>query len=483
MPGKHEGLLEYGSWEDRPERRLSLLYRAAKWCIDLIRPSYLSKAGSRRQFGRTAYLDGLRGFAALLVYFGHHHLWARDAIKVENIFDNAFGYNKQYYFACLPGVRMFFSGGHYAVSVFFVISGYVLSAKALSQAYAGEYTRLGDTLASALFRRWLRLFIPLIVTTFAFMTTVHAFSIWTDDDREPTYHDELWKWYVETKNFTFLFRTGGVPWLSYNRHLWSIPMEFKGSVVIFTAIQALSRCSRNARLWCEVILIYYFMYIVDGWFCSMFLAGMLLCDLDLLARNNDLPRFFLWFENYRELLFYNLLIASIYLGGIPIAEDVKVLRDSPGWYYLSMLKPQAVYDYKWFYLFWAAVWLVACVPQIPWLKAFCEMRFNQYLGRISYAFYLIHGPLLQTFADRLYVATGWSREAHAVGAPTWINFFPLSKEGPLGLDFSFWVPQLIILPVTLWAAEIVTKLVDEPAVNFAQWAYKKALAPSTLPKI
>jgi peptidoglycan/LPS O-acetylase OafA/YrhL len=184
-------------------------------------------------------------------------------------------------------------------------------------------------------------------------------------------------------------------------------------------------------------------------------------------------------EPLKEFIFYNLFVISIYLGGVPSHNpDFQVLQKSRGWYYLSFLKPQAVFDYKWFYLFWAATFLVASIPRISWLKGFFETRFNQYLGRISFALYLVHGPVLRILGDRLYVATGWSRESHAIGLHDWIDIFPLSKTGPLGLELSFLAPHLIILPVTLWLAEIATKLLDKPSVKFAQWAYGRSLAPS-----
>jgi peptidoglycan/LPS O-acetylase OafA/YrhL len=481
MPARHDGILETGYWdESRLGVNLSAHTRVKKWVIDLLRPSFLARAGGpRKQLGRTAYLDGLRGFAAFIVYWHHHQLWAHDAISADGIFENAFGYSGQYYFACLHGVRTFFTGGHFAVTVFFVISGYVLSTKPLMLIHASEYVKLGDNLASALFRRWLRLHIPVICTTFLYMTSWHAFGLWTDNEHQSNYRDELWKWYTEFKNFSFVFNTGGDPWFPYDINVWSIPVEFRGSIVIYTALLAFSRCTRNARLWCGVGLIFYFMYIADGWFCSMFVAGMLLCDLDLLAGNNDLPRFFSTLEPFKELIFYHLFIISIYLGGVPShSSDLQVLQTSRGWYYLSFLKPQAVFDYKWFYLFWAATFLVASTPRISWLKSFFETRFNQYLGRVSFAFYLVHGPVLRILGDRLYVATGWSRESHAIGLPDWINIFPLSKAGPLGLELSFLAPHLIILPVTLWLAEIATKLLDKPSVKFAQWAYGRTLVPS-----
>jgi peptidoglycan/LPS O-acetylase OafA/YrhL len=184
------------------------------------------------------------------------------------------GYNGSHYFACLPVVRTFFTGGHFAVSVFFVISGYVLSAKPLALIHANEYTKLGDNLASALFRRWLRLFIPIAVVTFLYMTSWHLFGVWTVSPvHEPTYRKELWKWYTEFKNFTFVFRTGGETWFTYNFPTWSIPVEFRGSIAVYTTLMAFSRCTKNARLLGEVALIFYFMYIADGWFGATFIAG------------------------------------------------------------------------------------------------------------------------------------------------------------------------------------------------------------------
>lgn len=172
-------------------------------------------------------------------------------------------------------VRTFFTGGHFAVSVFFIISGYVLSAKPLTLIHANEYTKLGDNLASALFRRWLRLFIPILVVTFMYMTSWHLFGIWTvSPEHQPTYREELWNWYKEFKSFSFVFRTGGEGWFTYNFPTWSIPVEFKGSIAVYTALMAFSRCTKNARLLGQLGLIFYFMYIADGWYGAMFIAGM-----------------------------------------------------------------------------------------------------------------------------------------------------------------------------------------------------------------
>jgi hypothetical protein len=35
-------------------------------------------------------------------------------------------------------------------------------------------------------------------------------------------------------------------------------------MVIYTSVMAFSRFSKNARLWCELAMIFYFSYIADG---------------------------------------------------------------------------------------------------------------------------------------------------------------------------------------------------------------------------
>lgn len=425
---------------------------------------------------RTAWLDGLRGFAAFLVYWHHHHLWAHD----DSILENAFGYDDKRYFAQLPIIRTFFSGGHLAVAVFFVISGYVLSVKSLSQIQKGEHVGAADTVGSALFRRWLRLYIPVIATSFLWMTQWHTTRFWTAlyPKPKPTYGEELWNWYATFKNYSFVFLTGNVyefP-LQYHIHAWSIPFEMKGSIIVYTVISALSRCTRNARLWCELGLIYYFMYIVDGWYGALFVAGVLLCDLDLLGLVDQMPRFFSIFEGFKELIFFNLFIAGLYLGGVPSHDgSPEALEQSPGWVWLSYLKPQAVFDPKWFYVSWAGVFIVASAPRLPWLKSFFEGRFCQYLARISYALYLVHGPVLFSIGARLYSATGFANLECAENIPQWVDAFPLSKNGPLGFELAFWVPQIILLPITLYAAELVTKIFDEQSVKISTWLYQRTL--------
>jgi hypothetical protein len=91
MSKRNDSLLENGYWEE--PKKSTYLRDAAKWFIDIIRPAILTR-GPRKQSRRTAYLDGLRGFAAFLVYWQHHQLWPRDKYKLmgaDYFLENGFG--------------------------------------------------------------------------------------------------------------------------------------------------------------------------------------------------------------------------------------------------------------------------------------------------------------------------------------------------------------------------------------------------------
>ncbi|KAK4189467.1 acyltransferase 3 [Podospora australis] len=435
-----------------------------------------------RQLRPTAYLDGLRGFAAFLVYIHHHELWAHGAYNLPEalLFENAFGYKGKYRFATFYGIRNFFTGGHISVAMFYVISGYVLSVKPLALMQSGEHLKLADNLASAFFRRWFRLYGPIIITTLVYITSWHVFGYWNFAcEPKATFREELWEWYVQFKNFSFLFKGGDWIWMKSNTHTWSIPLEMRGSMIVYMACLALSRATTKARLLCEAALMIYFMYIVDGYYGSLFIGGMMQADLDLLARKEGgyFPGFLRRLEKRKTLVCYILFFIGLYLAGVPSSTaNLEDVRANPGWYWLSYLKPQAVFDPKWFYLFWGGMMLVACIPRMPWLRRFFETRFCQFLGRVSYALYLVHGPILATIGDRLYHAIGWSRPVED-GKPdmlaAWRDIFPLPKTGPMGLELSFLLPHLFLLPLTLWMADVVTRAVDEPCVKFAAWLYKR----------
>lgn len=117
-----------------------------------------------------------------------------------------------------------------------------------------------------------------------------------------------------------------------------------------------------------------------------------------------------------------------------------------------------MFDYKWFYLFWASILLVASIPRIPWLRRFFETRSCQFLGRISFALYLVHGPVPCTLGDKMYALAGWENRPRKEHIPGWLGKFPLPQIGPKGLEVALLLPQLVLLPVTFYCAEVITRM-------------------------
>lgn len=427
----------------------------------------------------TAYLDGLKGFAVLLAYWVHHEMWAHENTQGQFLLENAYGYNNRYHFASFPFIRILFSGDHFVATIFFIISGFVLARKPLSLIHSKSTVALHQHLVSSVFRRWFRLFLPALSITFLWMTSWHLMRYRSSSPLaglpEKSYLSELWKWYTDAKNFSFVFDTSGST--HYNDHLWSIPIAFRGSLVVWTSLLALAQCTTPIRLSLEAGLIWYFMYIVDGWYCSLFVMGMLICDIDLLHSANQLPNALRFGHTVRSWVYYLLLAFSLYLGGVPpAAGDATRLKESPGWYMLSYLRPQAALDPRWFYCSVAAALALISIPRIPLLKSFFERAACQYLGRIAFAFYLVQGPILWSIGDRVYAATGRMRESQIATVPGWINLFPFPRWGVMGLEVNFLVAHLILLPLTLVAAEATTRIMEDRAKRLSHFLFEKATA-------
>lgn len=140
-------------------RRLPLL----RFLVFLV-PSFLQGRHAREQLcptklSPTAYLDGIRGLAALFVFFCHYFYQA---------FTIAEGWGcgeTNYHILKLPFLRLWYQGPP-AVCVFFVISGYALSYRLLKLARNRSYTDFSTAISSLVFRRAIRLYLPTAISTF-----------------------------------------------------------------------------------------------------------------------------------------------------------------------------------------------------------------------------------------------------------------------------------------------------------------------------
>lgn len=101
----------------------------------------------------------------------------------------------------------------------------------------------------------------------------------------------------------------------------------------------------------------------------------------------------------------------------------------------------------------------------------------QYLGRISYSLYLVHGPVMRVFADTLYAAVGWKERRLVVHSrlEALEGVLSLPSWGPLGMEIAFLVPQVLLIPLTFGLANFVTWAIDKPTIKLSRWLYRLTL--------
>ncbi|EXU94772.1 hypothetical protein X797_012144 [Metarhizium robertsii] len=423
----------------------------------------------------TAHLDGIRGFASLLVYWHHHELWFHNSLR--KALEAAFGFNNEYYFVTLPGIRSFFTGGHFAVAMFFVVSGYTISIKCIKLIHTATFVELGDTVSSAFFRRWPRLFLLFIGTTIIYITGCHIIGIPVPRVlSSDSLRLDLSSWSNEFWTYSFVFAENTDRWFSFQDHLWTIPLELKGSYFVYTTLLVLSKCSASRRLYIEMLLLLYLLYLVDGWYFAKFIAGTMLAELDLLNSVDDLAPFWAGIQWTRRCFCHPLLVLSIYLAGVPHFDNLSAHN---GWYHLSLLKPDSMSDGKWFYLFCSALLFVSSVRFISTLRQVFESRIMQYLEKLSFALYLVHGPILWIIGDRLYGLVEFLTHSELVPESKMAyqrnSLHKILDAGPVGLKVGFLMAQLLLLPLTLTVAELTRKFIDQPSVAVSQFIYQRII--------
>lgn len=200
-----------------------------------------------------AALDGLRGIACLFVFNEHF------TYNYSHNLLYGYGVEGRRSVVQWPFIRVFWSGFS-MVAIFFVISGYVLSYKPLRQIRARQAAQLQHALASSVFRRAIRLYLPsmIAVVICGLLTWTGAFTYATGvthsekatpfqlhESTPPHYDSFVGQLGDAIKNawwMTFFWRWDSTTTPGdYDLHLWTIPTEFRCSMVLFLTLIATSR--------------------------------------------------------------------------------------------------------------------------------------------------------------------------------------------------------------------------------------------------
>lgn len=429
--------------------------------IDLL-PRFLQAGGlaAKKNLHTTSYLDALRGYAALIVL--NHH-FAR--ILPESWTEDQWAPYR------------FLVAGTAMVDVFFVISGYVLSQRMLKLMRTRNQNDLLQCLASSTFRRYLRLFGSSIIAALVAFILVRLdwyrhHSVQRYDDFLPQFLDFVGAMLSFANPFADLkgYVTKQTLNSKYLAALWTIPVEYRGSMVVFafcTATCKLSTRHRMAACWVLISICYYWRAI----YVSLFMYGLFAADLSMdrqeqspspesprLPGTERVPR-------TRMRRIGSSIATSVGYGItflmalILLSQPHRVSKiDNPPWPWNALRQalppkwPRGLQEHPWLSI--GAFLLVLSLDNLPVLQRPLQWGFSQYLGELSFGIYAMHWCVQFSLVELVLVP--W-RES--LGESLW----------------TYGVVYFVHLFFVFTAADYFTR-VDKRVVKFGRWLEKKTFA-------
>ncbi|KAF1925620.1 uncharacterized protein M421DRAFT_423458 [Didymella exigua CBS 183.55] len=442
-----------------------------------------SSENNEPTLSNTAWLDGVRGFAALIVAINH-------------ITSSEIGFRFQGFHAQpvdvntsvlqLPPFRIIF-GMKAMVPLFFVVSGYCLSIQFIRRLRNSpeDISSFFDALSGAVFRRGIRLFVPFLTMAVSSQILLYLgaydWKWWSDDGlvalvedsqgnpiRAPIRkHARFLYEYLGTVMSALNHGFGSRPIVGLNPALWTIPAEFRGSLLIYLCFVGLARVKHTIRLWILVSIA--FVLLAEGmWELWTFIGGLLIAELHERSRcllpwtnkgsasnTHESIDMSLRVRRRSRLAILLLWAFGLYLLCLP-SQDVEnqfgpvygvaTLFTLPHW--RSRHAVEANYHGL------GATLCVAALGAEPMLRRPFQSRLGQFFGRISFTLYLVHQLVARILMHR------FRRFAILLLGEGWQMLATYSSKSAL-------------MVVMLWISEILVEVLDKGSVVLAKRLFEK----------
>lgn len=355
---------------------------------------------------RKNYLDGLRGIAAFAVLIFHANVYIAMALPWE-----VTGLTHSY--------LMRFFNGNFAVCIFFILSGYVLSLSATKNDqhhHAGEliikrYFRLTPVVGASI------LFSYFTWKTVGFYTT------------QMSSYAPVFNWMAPEYQFKPSFVKALYDGLigvytegtSYNGVLWTIKIELFGSIIIYALIRIFWEYLNFVLIAVlTIIILVLLFYQENSYYFSLFVIGAILCRKTI-------------------SLHWIFIIPAYYLGSIDQWSN-----DAVGLFNLIGIKIDSFGKTIPFHAV-GAVMLLMCVLSNEGIKAVLSSKIFTILGRLSYSLYAVHVVVIFSIGNLSFIVLSGK--------------FNYMISGVLSLS--------IVIVVSFFFAYIFTRFIDEPAQKYA----------------
>jgi len=383
---------------------------------------------------RILSLESLRGLAALTVVFDHFFRTFYPFTFVDTRPQHS---SFEWFFIHTP---LFVTiNGAFAVMIFFVLSGFVLSYGFFKRperfdfvkALVKRYFRLTPVVLGSVLLAFILLKLHLFFNTQAGLMP----TSWKNDDIGLV--SAIWQGiagvYITTPNDA-----------SLNSVLWTIYYEMIGSVLIFAILAMVGRDHRRGYVYAFLV------FILIGTNFIGFVAGLILADI--YHNRNQVYKFI---ANLSIIYKGLALTVALYFASFPPlrnAENLSLVH-RPLLFLDNYTLNQTIV------LLIAAVTIIVLVLTSKRLNKLLELKPLVFLGSISYSMYAIHLLVLGSAAS--------------------LAFYLAQQQG-LPYNYSAAIAVGVYLPTVLIVAVLFNKFVDKPAIALSRIAGSSSFTRNNL---
>lgn len=387
------------------------------------------------QKNKIYFLDGLRGFAALAVVFNHFI----DAFypKISGEFSGAITLQTWEKILAYTPFGLFFNGD-FAVCIFFVISGLVISR---------SFFQHENFHQAPLYvcKRYLRFVLPVafsaliawLITHLGFSHNKEIFAVTNSTWVERFFIYDFGFFSAAAYGFieVFFFNCS----YHFNPVLWTMVYEFWGSILIYFLLYLFGNKPYRAFIFMGLAIF------SSGYYVSAMMFGVILSDqkfYEKIQKN---------ITNFLKNKFYHYSVIALILLLSSYPENNQFVQKS-FYKFLNFNDDSMV-----FYHSIAAFLLLIFLLNSTNLQKFLSSDLSRFFGRISFSIYLIHPAIIVSFSAITLLALN-----------QYLSYFT-----------AFFISLSLTFILTISLANFIHRYVDLSGINFANFVMKKILKIST----